>query len=159
MARGPKMTTMQAKTFRPRAEPVKPPPGARSLGIAAFDAMALVRHVRRGFAFRRLAKLQKAMGLPWDKMARLISIPQRTLARRQRAGRLGPDESDRVLRVATVFDLAVDLFEGDVAGARRWLQAPQFGFGGEVPLELASTEVGAKQVVTLITQLEYGVFP
>lgn len=153
------MTTMHAKTFRPRAEPVKLPPGARSLGIAAGDTMALIRQVRKGFAFRRLAKLRKAMGLPWDRMARLVSIHPRTIARRQNAGRLEPDESDRVLRIATVFDLAVDLFEGDVAGAMRWLQDPQYGFDGEVPLELASTDVGAKQVTTLITQLEYGVFP
>jgi putative toxin-antitoxin system antitoxin component (TIGR02293 family) len=121
--------------------------------------MALVRQVRRGFAFRRLAKLRKAMALPWDQLARLVSIHPRTIARRQNAGRLEPDESDRVLRIATVFDLAVDLFEGDVAGAMRWLHAPQYGFDGEVPLELVSTAVGARQVETLISQLEYGVFP
>ena len=95
--------------------------------------------------------------LPWAKVARFVAIPQRTLTRRQNDGRLGPDESDRVLRASRIFDLAVDLFEGDVAGARQWLQARQPGLGGEVPIEFASTEVGAREVENLIGRLEHGV--
>jgi putative toxin-antitoxin system antitoxin component (TIGR02293 family) len=96
--------------------------------------------------------------LPWEKIARFVAIPQRTLSRRQSEGKLQPDESDRVWRASAIFDMAVDLFEGDVAAARQWLQAPQSALGGEMPLDFASTEVGAREVENLIGRLEHGVF-
>jgi putative toxin-antitoxin system antitoxin component (TIGR02293 family) len=131
--------------------------GADALGLAAGDVLRLVGQVRAGFPFSRLARFQKASGLPWEKIARFASIPQRTLTRRQNEGRLNPEESDRVWRASAVFGKAVDLFEGDVAAARRWLQTPQPALGGQVPLEIASTEVGAREVENLIGRLEHGV--
>ena len=59
---------------------------------------------------------------------------------------------------ATELDMAVALFEGDIAAARKWLQMPQRGLGGETPLDFASTEVGAREVENLIGRLEHGVF-
>ena len=132
--------------------------GAGTLGLGGYDSVQIVRLVRAGFPFSRLAKLQKATALPWEKIARFVAIQQRTLSRRQSEGKLQPDESDRVWRASAIFDMAVDLFEGDVAAARQWLQAPQSALGGEMPLDFASTEVGAREVENLIGRLEHGVF-
>lgn len=132
---------------------------ANILGIRTQDPVRLVRLIRAGFPFSRLARFQKVSCLPWDRIADLVQIPPRTLTRRQTAGRLLPDESDRVLRASTIFDLATELFEGDLRQARRWLETPQPGLGGEVPLRLAETGVGAREVERLIARLEHGVFP
>lgn len=113
--------------------------------------------VRAGFPFSRLARFQKATALPWEKIARFVAIPQRTLTRRRSEGKLQPDESDRVWRASAVFDMAVDLFEGDVAAARHWLLTPQAGLGGEIPIDFASTGIGAREVENLIGRLEHGV--
>lgn len=152
------MVTAKMKFLRSKSS-ARGLPGVRSLGIDAGDTAQIVRLIREGFAFSRVERLQKATALPWERLARFVAIPQRTLTRRQGQGRLQPDESDRVLRASRIFDLAVDLFEGDVDGARRWLQTPQPGLGGEVPIEFASTEVGAREVENLIGSLEHGVFP
>ena len=149
------MVMTKSRTFKVSRKAGRP--GARTLGLRGGDAAALVRQVRAGFAFSRLVRFQKVTALPWEKVARFVGIPQRTLTRRQSEGRLGPDESDRVLRASRVFDLAVDLFEGDLAGARQWLQTPQRGLGGEVPIEFASTDMGAREVENLIGRLEHGV--
>jgi putative toxin-antitoxin system antitoxin component (TIGR02293 family) len=114
--------------------------------------------VRRGLPFRRLREFQKASGLTMARISRVIRIPSRTLSRRQAVGRLEPDESDRLYRVSRVFDLAVDLFEGDADGAREWLEAPQPALADEVPLDLASTDAGAREVERLIVRLDHGVF-
>jgi putative toxin-antitoxin system antitoxin component (TIGR02293 family) len=114
--------------------------------------------VRAGFPFGRLARFQKATALSWEKVARFIGIPQRTLSRRQSEGRLQPGESDRVWRASAIFDMALDLFEGNVAATRQWLLTPQTALGGEIPLDFASTEVGAREVENLIGRLEHGVF-
>lgn len=140
-----------------KVKAVKGLAGVRTLGISADDSLEIVRLIRAGFPYRRLARFQKVTALPWEKVARFVAIPQRTLARRQQKGRLQPDESDRVWRASRVFDMAVDLFEGDTTAARQWLVAPQAGLGGETPLEFASTAAGALEVENLIGRLEYGV--
>jgi putative toxin-antitoxin system antitoxin component (TIGR02293 family) len=120
--------------------------------------MRLVQLVKAGFPYSTLVRFQKATSLSWEKIADFVQIPSRTIARRQSQGRLRPDESDRVLRASSVFEKTVDLFEGNVEAATHWLQAPQRAFGGETPLDLASTEIGARQVEDLIGRLEHGVF-
>lgn len=131
---------------------------SRKLGIAGDDVKKTVRLVRAGFPFKTLAKFQKTTDLSWTQISRCLAIPQRTLTRRQSQGRLRSDESDRVLRISIILDMAIDLFEGDTAEARKWLLSPQPGLGGEIPLEFASTEVGAREVENLMGRLEHGVF-
>lgn len=131
--------------------------GCRTLGIGARDSMQVIRLVEQGFPFSRLTKLRKTAALSMEEVAGFVAISQRTLARRQKEGRLHPDESDRVWRASLIFDMVVDLFEGDVSAARQWLQSPQKALGGKTPLEFASTGVGAREVEDLIGRLEHGV--
>ena len=152
------MPTSKTHKWQSKAKPALGHPGGRTLGIGTDDALQIVRLVEAGFAYSRLAKFQKTTALSWDKIARFVAIPQRTLTRRQSEGRLQPDESDRVWRASRIFDLAVDLYEGDAVLARQWLQTPQAGLGNAIPLELAATEVGGREVENLIGRLEYGVF-
>ena len=66
-------------------------------------------------------------------------------------------ESDRLLRTARLFRLAVDLFDGDRQAARQWLQTPKRALGGATPLDHAATEVGAREVEDLVGRAEHGV--
>lgn len=152
------MPSTKPKSFRFQREAAPSLPGARTLGIAPGDAAQIVRLVQEGFVFSRLTKLQKATELPWERIARFTAIPQRTITRRQKEGRLQSDESDRVLRASRIFDLATDLFMGDAVAARLWLERPQLGLGGAVPIEYAATDAGAREVENLIVRLQHGVF-
>jgi putative toxin-antitoxin system antitoxin component (TIGR02293 family) len=153
------MPSARDKILRPKARTAKGRAGARMLGIDTGDTVQILRQIRDGFPYSRLAKFQKATQLPLERIARFVGIPQRTLTRRAHEGRLRPDESDRVLRASRVFELAVNLFEGDVPAARQWLEAPQPGLSGQVPLEFASTDIGTREVENLIGRLEHGVVP
>jgi putative toxin-antitoxin system antitoxin component (TIGR02293 family) len=97
-------------------------------------------------------------GLPAALIASVLGIPERTMARRKATGRFSPVESERLLRVATVFEKAVELFEGDVPGAATWLTGPKAALGRQTPLAYSRTELGAREVESLIGRLEYGVF-
>ena len=46
---------------------------------------------------------------------------------------------------------------GDDEGARLWLNFPQWGLGGAVPLDFARTEAGAQEVDDLLGRIEWGV--
>lgn len=91
-------------------------------------------------------------------LATMIGIPERTLARRKTAGRLAPGESERLLRIANLFERCVELFDGDVAAAVNWLTTPNQALHQEAPLTAARTEFGAREVEDLIGRLEHGVF-
>jgi putative toxin-antitoxin system antitoxin component (TIGR02293 family) len=118
----------------------------------------LIRELRRGLAFRALEFLSSESGIPVGEIAELVGIPPRTLARRKVSGRLAPAESERLLRVSRIFELAVGLFNGSFAEAVSWLRTPRRVLAGSTPLAYSATELGAREVETLIGQLEHGVF-
>lgn len=151
------MLKTRTRPSRRKGKRPNKPVGARAIGIHG-DSVDIVRQVQAGFPSSRLAKFGKFSGLSSEMIAKLVAIPKRTLSRRQRRGRLRPDESDRLLRACRVFEMAVDLFEGNTAAAKTWLQTPQPGLGGAIPLDFASTDFGAREVEHLIGRLEYGVF-
>ncbi len=152
------MAMIQKTTFRH-----KPRAGLRrhnvsTLGINTDDTVKIVSQIRSGFSYKQLAHFQKVTELPWSAISRFVAIPQRTLTRRQSQGILQPDESDRIFRASAIFEMAVELFEGNINAARQWLQTPQPGLGGETPLDFASTTIGAREVENLIGRLEHGTF-
>jgi putative toxin-antitoxin system antitoxin component (TIGR02293 family) len=130
-----------------------------SLGLAADSTPGLIRELHRGLPFRSLEFLSSESGIPVDEIAPLVGIPPRTLARRKVSGRLASAESERLLRISRIFELAVGLFNGSVADAVAWLRTPRRALAGNTPLAYSATEVGAREVENLVGQLEHGVFP
>jgi len=128
------------------------------LGLRSFDTAALLKRLEEGLSYAAFERLKRRLRVSSQELADAALITQRTLARRKRTGRLGPDESDRLVRVSRVFARSIELFEGDVESARSWLMRPVLALGGAVPFEMVKTEVGAREVENLITRLEHGVF-
>src|SRR5271165_2656065 len=146
----------------------QPPVGSRrvmrfrgrgaSLGLGARNTAELMQQIRRGFSFETLQTLEFHSGLALSLLASIIGIPERTLARRKAAGKLAPDESERLLRISNLFEKCVELFEGDVTAAAHWLTTPKKALNQETPLMYARTEFGAREAEDLIGRLEHGVF-
>ena len=128
------------------------------IGVKVKNSVDLVKHVEAGLSFNVVEALQDRMKLASREMAKLLDIKFRTFVRRKEAGRLQSAESDRVLRASRLFARSKDLFDGDEQAARKWLMSPNRALGGAVPLEIAKTEVGAREVEKLIGRLEQGVF-
>ena len=117
----------------------------------------LIRSVKAGLPVGELDVLRESLDLPMERLAPLMGISKATLHRRKAAGRLDAAESDRVIRYARLMGKAVEVLE-TVEGARRWLNSPQVGLGGAVPLEYAESELGAREVEDLLGRIEYGVY-
>jgi putative toxin-antitoxin system antitoxin component (TIGR02293 family) len=101
--------------------------------------------------------LQNSIDLPFEQLAAKLAISRSTLQRRKAAGRLSPDESDKVMRLSRLLEHATNVF-GDIERARAWLKFPQRGLGGAIPLDYAETEVGAREVDDLLGRIEYSVY-
>jgi putative toxin-antitoxin system antitoxin component (TIGR02293 family) len=130
----------------------------RTLGVSVKTRTGMIRKIRDGLSVQTFDRLAKAMQLNSNELAAATEIPISTLSRRKKAGRLQPDESDRLVRLATVFNRAIDLFEGDKARAAEWFRTPKKALNQASPLEYSDTEIGIQEVTDLIGRLEHGVF-
>jgi putative toxin-antitoxin system antitoxin component (TIGR02293 family) len=128
------------------------------LGLPKIDLTSLIHFISIGFGYSTFERLIQNTGLQAERLANMIDIPRRTLARRRREGRLTAEESDRLLRVSRLFGKALQLFEGDRDAAVDWLTREQRALGGAIPIEIAKTELGAREVENLIDRVEHGVF-
>jgi putative toxin-antitoxin system antitoxin component (TIGR02293 family) len=126
-------------------------------GEITFAPSKLVEVLRVGLPVKELNDLQATLDVPMEKLVPMLGISKATLHRRKLAGRLDQAESDRVVRFAKLMGKAVTVFESEES-ARHWLNSPQFGLGGAVPLQYAETEVGAREVENLLGRIEYGVY-
>jgi len=86
-----------------------------------------------------------------------IVAPRRTLARRKERGEnLTIGESDRVLRVRHISDMADRIF-GDHEKAHRWLRKRSRVLN-EVPVVLLQSETGARLVEEELHRIDYGIY-
>lgn len=117
----------------------------------------LTRAVHEGFPVAVLERLAGALDAPQKMVLLALGIAPATLKRRRESGHLNRAESDRVYRLTSIFGQAIQLFEGDEAMAREWLEQPAKALGGQTPLEYLDTAAGANEVEDLIGRLEHGV--
>ncbi len=99
-------------------------------------------------------RLKTVLDTTGDDLCQVIRVPARTVARREL---FKPDESERILRVASVFQRAIEVL-GSLDKARRWFSSPKRALNGKTPMEFCDTEPGAEEVTNLLGRIEYGVF-
>lgn len=111
--------------------------------------------LQAGLPRHSFEKLRVDLGVSTEELAEIVGIPVRTLARRTE--RFKPDESERLLRVGSVLKKALDVLE-DPDAVRRWMTQPKRALGGITPLRCCDTDMGAREVESLLGRIEHGVF-
>jgi putative toxin-antitoxin system antitoxin component (TIGR02293 family) len=97
------------------------------------------------------------LGVAPDDLMALLGISGRTSQRRRQQGVLSADESDRLYRVARLFQRATDVF-GAEDNAVDWLKRQKPFFEFHAPLELLGSDAGAQAVEQELGRIEYGDF-
>lgn len=131
--------------------------GKGVLGLEPRSAMDWIEMIREGIPAGAIESIISVAGLSQSELARALGIPERTLARRKREGLLNSEESSKLLRLARVISRAQDVFD-DPAAAINWVKAPNAALGGNTPLSLLDTDVGAESVLDTLGRIEHGVF-
>ena len=131
-----------------------PPPYARRTPATVGEWLGAVRS---GLPGRGLEKLLATVGLSRADFCVALNIPERTLTRRLRSGRLTPEESEKVLRLARVWARACTVFPSEAA-ARDWLKSANATLENASPLSLLDADIGAEAVLNLLGRIEHGVF-
>jgi putative toxin-antitoxin system antitoxin component (TIGR02293 family) len=127
-------------------------------GRQVSSELDVARRVAEGLPTSVLSDAVKRGVLTRAEATRFI-VPRRTLAHRKRRREdLSPEESDRLMRVLDLDDIALRTFDGDAEKARAWLRMPNRALSGEIPLELVVTTTGARLVEDALLRIEHGVF-
>src|SRR5256712_9654917 len=121
---------------------------------ATFEA--IIAKARTGFPYAALEALATRFEIPQETLVRVLHLPPRTLARRKKARRLSPAESDRLLRPARVGARAVDVL-GSQERAGAWLRGTVRALRSVRPLDVLDTDLGAQQVERILGHIEYAV--
>ena len=117
-----------------------------------------VARIRSGLPAASALAFKAALDLTNEELASVLGVSPRTVARLDPAkSHLDPVSGDRLVRSARLYAIAAEVLE-DAPAAARWLKSPQRALGGAVPLELAQTDVGSRDVEALLGRMEHGVF-
>jgi putative toxin-antitoxin system antitoxin component (TIGR02293 family) len=131
---------------------------ATAVPVAPHSAFHLdLSAVERGVPLSALKEFAAYSGIPLKDFQGSV-IPARTLKhRRDRKEPLNIDESDRLARVARLYDLSVRVF-GNPDKARNWLMQPKDRFDGRSPLAMMRSEAGGRGIEEMLFQIDEGVF-
>ena len=120
------------------------------------DVSRATELVESGLPWHEAEFLSAELQLPLGDFASYLGISAPTFFRRKKQKRFPLSESDHIMRFARIWSLAVEVFES-ADGARAWLKESALGLGGRIPLDVAKSEAGAREVETLLRRIDYGI--
>lgn len=133
-------------------------PSVRESASVPYTAVLSRESVRRGLPVRALDHLAQLLQVERAELAGVLGVSLRTLQRKDgEKQRLGAAASDRLARVRRILDLATNAL-GEQAKGALWLTSKSRALGGEVPLHMLDTDIGAQLVQQELHQIEFG-FP
>lgn len=127
-----------------------------SAGREKLSEAERLQQIRDGFAADLVQAIKATFSLPERSLEILLNASISTLERRRRERKvLDPVASERLDRIAMVCQLAEDVFESRQAAAE-WMSRANRSLGGQAPIMLCETEIGAKQVRRVLNALDWG---
>lgn len=129
--------------------------GAEVLGERITTLSALGAAVQRGLPKRSLPSVVRHLASEPSAQRKLIYavVPEATYKRRKT--RLNPQESERAERLARLVAMVESVWD-DAAASQRFLTTPHRRLGGHTPLQMASQELGVRQVEEILAGIVYG---
>ena len=131
--------------------------GEAVLGVKVRHDYDLEKLVIKGLPYQTIDLLIERI-YPDDKKQRWLIISPSTYRRRQKSGYLTMFESERVERIARIYGIILSVWEGEEEPARRSMQTKHRLLDNRSPFEASLSELGARQVESILFRIEYGIF-
>ena len=130
--------------------------GQRAIGVEVRSLGELHDAVERGLPRAVVRALAGAAAPQGDaEVRRRVEALVASPATLKRSQRLSPAASERAERLARITALARQAL-GDEAEAKTWLTEPHPLFGSRPPIEIAASDLGARQVERVLHNIEHG---
>lgn len=139
-----------------------PPPTVskweRAAGVTTPPGLERIERVQLGLPASCFDAFVALSGTSNEHISRAIHVSVRSVQRRKKNREpLPAPASERLVRLAELYTRAEEVV-GDEDLAKQWMQTSRDAFGGKTPLEMASSELGAREVEDLLGRVEHGVF-
>jgi putative toxin-antitoxin system antitoxin component (TIGR02293 family) len=127
-------------------------------GISHKDRTDGLKIGRQGLSLAQLNKFYKRTGFTRPEVEKIIGVSPSTMERRIREKCLRPEESDRLLKVAQIYDRMLVIRDGDAASVSRWFHTPNEFLGWSSPADTCQTELGRDRVQALVYRIIDGLY-
>jgi len=131
--------------------------GRKVLGKDVRKAEDLEDKIRKGLPYASLENVRNLLNLRLETIALILFVTTRTLLRRKHEKTLATAESAQLVRLARVYQRAVEIL-GSGEDARSWLQQPNMTLNEKSPLQEMDTPIGEERVHTLLSRIDQGVY-
>ncbi len=129
--------------------------GPAVLGFSPVTLADLSAAVARGLPRAVVGHVAAAVAPPVPALRQKVAALMVSPATLKRSPRLSAAASERAERLARIAALARQAL-GDAEQARLWLTEPHPLMGTRSPIEVAATDLGARQVERVLLNIEYG---
>lgn len=127
-----------------------------SVQVGSFTESERLEQIRDGVRGELVDAIRATFNLSEGDVAMLLNVPLISLKRRQRQQKtLSSIASERLDRIASVFEQAVGVFESRI-DAVRWMSSANVSCGYSAPVLLCLTEIGGARVRRVLHALEWG---
>ena len=117
----------------------------------------LITRSRLGMGYAQVRQVATLLELTIRELSVLLSMNERTMARRLVSGSLNKVESERLLLLEALAAHGLRVFE-DQGKFNRWLRRSLEILDGQSPLQLLDTATGFQVVDQVLGRIEYGVY-
>lgn len=117
----------------------------------------LEKLVIKGLPYQTVDKLIERI-YPHNRKQRRLIISPSTYRRRQKSGYLTMFESERMERIARIYGIILSVWDGNEEDARDFMLTKHHLLDGRSPFEASLSELGARQVESILFHIEYGIF-
>lgn len=130
--------------------------GKKTIGRDIESDLSMHEAILRGLPFSVLTHILDQGVVTKNELFHYV-ISRRTYERRLRDKRLKAEESERVARLSRMVAQARDVFADD-RKSHDWLRRPNRSLNGRIPLDLSTTDTGARLVETVLSRAAHGVY-
>lgn len=130
----------------------------RAAGVTVPPGLARIERVAQGVPAKSFDAFLAVSGASSDRIADAIHLSVRSVQRRKKNNEPLPGPaSERLVRLAELYARAEEVI-GDGELVKQWMQTPRSAFNGKTPLQMAGSELGAREVEDMLGRVEHGVF-
>lgn len=117
----------------------------------------LISLVRTGVSKKSLDHILSATDITALEMADIIHTTDRTLRRYTSSHLLNPEQSERIIELATLYARGEEVFES-LDAFKLWMNTPVMALDNKKPKTFLDTSIGIDFLLTELGRIEHGVF-
>lgn len=112
---------------------------------------------RDGISKSEFLAIVASSGMNLTEFSSLLPVSKRTIEKVKQQELLSPQVSDRVLQIASLYQLGSEVF-GNIKSFQDWLHTPIIALGGEKPISFLDRDTGISMVNETLGRIAYGVY-